>query len=254
MKLDAIRFCIGPWKGRYSSMWRVWSPPSSDDLYLGARCLLQNLKISLHKSGKFRAAYVEDYYETVISKGRSAEGDRAFMKWDKIAVPAGTIMQALDIHFPLDGLSVAEVHTPKKGKKQFVLTPDDAAVGDNDTVTVKVLFHTAHPESEHIVREFSKRSLLLVFWVELSNGEYVSFAFCYTKQLPISLQSEHAKGIGLRMRDHLRSIGESVGAKRTNLTMQLFQMGLPPAITNIGNLNFHWVAESQMRITSGDGR
>ena len=61
MKLDAIRFCIGPWNGRYSSVWRIWGNPGDDNVYLGVRALLRYLKVSLHESGKFRVAFVEKY-------------------------------------------------------------------------------------------------------------------------------------------------------------------------------------------------
>jgi hypothetical protein len=88
-KLDnnAFRFSVGPWDGRYSPVWRIWSNPSLDDIYLGARSLLRCLKISLHQSGKFRAAYVKNYYDNVNESKKNNNGiDRAIMKWEKLPV------------------------------------------------------------------------------------------------------------------------------------------------------------------------
>jgi hypothetical protein len=120
MTLDIVRFSIGPWKGRYSSMWRVWSDAHSGDVYLAVRTLVKYLKISLHKSGKFRAAFTDSYHQKMLAKEKSTEAaDRAFLKWGKKPVSEGEIMQALDIHFPLFALSLK--HAPKKEKgKEFI--------------------------------------------------------------------------------------------------------------------------------------
>ena len=105
MKLDAIRFSIGPWNGRYSSVWRVWS--RSDDVYLGVRTLLKYMKISLHQSGRFRVAFTESYNRKMVTDdGKSCTIDRAFLKWDKLPTSQKEIMQALDIHFALSALSL----------------------------------------------------------------------------------------------------------------------------------------------------
>lgn len=147
LDLDAIRFCIGPWKGRYSSVWRIWGEKDAD-VYMGVSALLGYLKISLHESGKFRVAFVGDYNQKLVDEGKAPDTDRAFLKWDKIEVEDGTIMQALDIHFPLTALSLEDRPETKKGKKLFCIQPEENSLGENDTVTVKVLFHNAHPESD----------------------------------------------------------------------------------------------------------
>ena len=82
MKLDAIRFSVGPWNERYSSVWRIWSNPGSDDVYLGVRALVQYLKISLHKSGKFRVAFTKSYKQIMNADGKGLYIDRANLKWD----------------------------------------------------------------------------------------------------------------------------------------------------------------------------
>lgn len=148
MKLDAIRFSIGPWDGRYSSVWRIWSNTGSDDVYLGVRTLLKYMKISLHQTGKFRVAFTNSYNQKMVEDGKRRETDRAFLKWDKIPVSEKDIMQALDIHFPLSALSLK--HKPKttSGKNLFLLQPDEKSLGSNDSVTVKVLFHRIHPNSD----------------------------------------------------------------------------------------------------------
>ena len=252
LKLDAIRFCIGPWKGRYSSIWRIWSNPGSDDIYLGVRCLLQSLKISLHQSGKFRAAFVESYHDRLVADGKDPSGDRAFMKWDKIAVTGGTIMQALDIHFPLSTLSLSEEPSPIKSKKQFILKPHEESLSVNDTVTVKILFHKAHPESDVIRRAFANRNIIPMFWLELANGEYVSFVSAYTKKLPIDFEKKEMQKFANQMGNYFKKNGDTVGAKISNLTMQMFRMNMPPEIYNIGNMSVHWKDENNIIISKDD--
>jgi hypothetical protein len=248
MARDAIRICIGPWKGRYSSMWRIWGSSNSDDIYLAVRSLAQSLKISLHQSGDFRAAFTEQYSTKITKEGKDRKFDRAFMKWTKIPVPEGTIMQALDIHFPLEALSLVTQPRPIKGRKQFILTPDEGSLRDNDSVTVKVLFHRAHPESEVIKRAFAKQAIMPMFWVELRNGEYVSFVSQYTKQLPFDLKAAEGQKIGHMMRDYFKRTGSAVGAKNSNLTMQFFRMGLPPSVLNLGNLSVQWEEEKKISV------
>lgn len=213
MELDALRLSIGPWTGRYSSVWRIWVNQSTGDVYMGVSALLNYLKISLHDSGKFRAAFVSSYNQLLVEEGKDAETDRAFLKWEKISVLDGTIMQALDIHFPLSALSLGHKPKTKKGKKLILIQPDEESLGENDTVTMKLLFHKSHPESIVFTRSLDKRNIIPVFNTELHNKEYLTIAFLYSKQLPIVISKREQKGYVAMMHDLFKKSEKRVGTK-----------------------------------------
>ena len=75
---QVFRFCIGPWNERYSSVWRIWSPPNKDDIYLSVRSLTNYLKVSLHETGKFRIGFTESYNQKLIETGKDQGINRAF--------------------------------------------------------------------------------------------------------------------------------------------------------------------------------
>ena len=252
MELDALRLSIGPWNGRYSSVWRIWVNQSTGDVYMGVSALLNYLKISLHDSGKFRAAFVSSYNQLLVEEGKDAETDRAFLKWEKISVLDGTIMQALDIHFPLSALSLGHKPKTKKGKKLILIQPDEESLGENDTVTMKLLFHKSHPESIVFTRSLDKRNIIPVFNTELHNKDYLTIAFLYSKQLPIVISKREQKGYVAMMHDLFKKSEKRVGDKIGGLTIQTFQMGRPPSILNIGGVSVCWDAEKNFSINIGN--
>jgi len=252
--VNVIRFCVGPWKNRYSSNWRIWSNPNDDNIYLGVSALLKYLKISLHETGKFRAAFVEDYNEKLISDGKDESIDRAFMKWDKAPLIENEIRQVLDIHFPIDALSADVKPQSKKGKPVYFMVPDPNSIGDNDTVTVKVLFHKTHPEHQAIAKAFNMKRTIPGFWIELNSGEFASIAFQYSKILPINISKEkEEQGYAKLALDMLKSSGKNVGDSLHNLTFQKIDMGMPPTITNVGHVSVRWVAEKSISISIAKG-
>ena len=250
MKLDTLRFSIGPWHGRYSSVWRVWS--EDGDVYLAVRALVRYMKISLHQSGRFRVAFTKEYNEKmVLENGKNSAIDRAFLKWQKIPISDSEIMQALDIHFPLSALSLR--HKPDT-TNLILLQPDQKSLGDNDSVTVKVLFHKLHPDSELLTAALKRRNLMPGFWLELSNGEYVTIAFQYSKQLPLSISEAEMQKYAAMFHERFTRSGKQVGDVVDDLTIQVFQMGRPPAIYNIGGVSVRWVAERHFSIDIGRDR
>ena len=251
MELDAIRFCIGPWNGRYSSMWRIWSNPGDDNVYLGVSALLQKLKFSLHETGKFRAAFVEGYNQELMAKGKNPEVDRAFLKWEKAAVTDRNIMQALDIHFPLPALSLNVEPAARKRKKQFFIQPEKDSLGKNDTITVKILFHRIHPYDVIFARSLKNKGLTPVFFAKLHNDEFVTVAFGYSKKLPFTISEEEKNKYGSMLGDVFGKAEKKVGDRINNLTLQIFQMGFPPSIYNFGNISAHWISQDNISINVG---
>lgn len=237
-KLDAFRFCIGPWKGRYSSVWRVWSPKRKDDIYLGAKSLLNKIKISLHESGQFHAAFVEDYYAEIVEDGKSGINDRFIVRWERPAIADGVILQVLDLHFPLPALSFDQEPVTDQSKVNFIFQPEDSSIGDNDSVTIRILFHSLNPESAPIRKALVGKGLLLLFYFQLRSGGYASFVSCYTKQLPKQIDKKLGQQVGRAMMSEFEKLGKGVGDKIEDLTLLQFKGGSPPSITSIGRSTF----------------
>lgn len=251
MKLDAIRFSIGPWNGRYSSVWRVWRNPNSDDVYLGVRSLLRYLKISLHKTGKFRAAFVDSYYRTLMEERNWANIDRAFLKWEKIKYSETAIMEALDLHFPLSALSLSRIPEVENTRTMFIIKPSEDFVGTNDTITVKLLYHKLHPDESIFISALNKKKLIPAYYASLSENEYLSVVFGASKILPISLSKEEQKLYAGMCRKIFDESGKNVGDRIDDLTIQVFQMRRPPTVINVGCVSVYWESAKNFCIDVG---
>src|SRR5688572_17554221 len=101
MAQDTFRFAVGEPDGARSVVWRVWTNPSRNDIYIAARHLGGVYKVSLHGSGKWRIAF-EGPRSPFIPEG----GDRATTKWNRpadlapgwtrgfsVAVPASEVVE-----------------------------------------------------------------------------------------------------------------------------------------------------------------
>jgi hypothetical protein len=74
------RFAVGTPDGAHSSVWRVWAYRS--DVYVAARSIVSEMRVSLHASGKWRAAFTEKHLkrpQPFIDPSR----DRAVDKWER---------------------------------------------------------------------------------------------------------------------------------------------------------------------------
>lgn len=162
MELDAIRFYVGPWDDRYSSVWRVWSNPGKHDLFLGVRSIAGVLKVSLHQSGIFKAAFTKEHHRQLIEEGERPEGeDKAFMRWERGPLVSNQIVQVLDVHFPLPLLSIDK--RPEQKKTTFEIRPHDGTIGENDTITVKVLCHDMMPDSQRLLSALNRLGVVPFF-------------------------------------------------------------------------------------------
>ena len=72
---NTLRFAVGTPDNILSWVWRMWT--NGDDVYLGARNALQVFKVSLHKSGIWRIAFVDDLERA------DKESDRVIVKWQR---------------------------------------------------------------------------------------------------------------------------------------------------------------------------
>jgi hypothetical protein len=73
LETNIIRFAVGSPKNIQSWVWRMWV--QGDDVYLGARDALQAFKVSLHKSGVWRIAFVKEL------EREDQVSDRVIIKW-----------------------------------------------------------------------------------------------------------------------------------------------------------------------------
>lgn len=72
---DTIRFAVGASENPQSWIWRLWV--HGDDVYLGSKNALQAFKVSLHKSGIWRIAFVKEL------KREDEDIDRVIVKWKR---------------------------------------------------------------------------------------------------------------------------------------------------------------------------
>ena len=74
-KKNVFRFAVGTPENPQSWIWRFWT--QGDEVYFGARDALNAFKVSLHKSGIWRIAFVEQ-----LSRS-DAIADRVILRWNK---------------------------------------------------------------------------------------------------------------------------------------------------------------------------
>src|SRR3989338_3591863 len=72
---NIIRFAVGTQDDPKSWVWRLWV--QGDEVYIGAKNSLQAFKVSLHKSGIWRIAFVKEL------KRSDDTADRVIVKWQK---------------------------------------------------------------------------------------------------------------------------------------------------------------------------
>lgn len=72
---DTIRFAVGTPDNPQSWIWRLWV--QGDEIYLGAKNALQAFKVSLHKSGIWRIAFVKEL------KREDEVTDRVIVRWKR---------------------------------------------------------------------------------------------------------------------------------------------------------------------------
>jgi hypothetical protein len=106
-KPDVVRFAVGNPDGPQSPVWRLWTSGKGSDVYLAARTIADQAKVSFHKSGKWRLAFTEKYASGPNSYVRPGE-DRATSKWHRPPEVAPDITRSFLIMVP-----ASEVTSPK---------------------------------------------------------------------------------------------------------------------------------------------
>jgi hypothetical protein len=98
---QVVRFAVVDDQGcPLSSIWRIWS--SGGETYIAVRSLANEFKTSLHKSGKYRHAFVN---QGASDRFRTPGVDRAVHKWERPAehVPGAALL--FQVVLPEPGLA-----------------------------------------------------------------------------------------------------------------------------------------------------
>jgi hypothetical protein len=160
-------------------------------------------------------------------------------------------MQALDIHFPLQSISTQQRPRTSKGRKLFLIEPDKKIIGENDTVKVKVLFHRLHQEHGVFLGALKNRNIMPAIWFELATMKFVTIAFQYSKQMPISIPKDDGNRFGAMCQEICKKSGRKVGDSVLGMELLMFRMGRLPLVYNIGGFSIYWKAEKHFSINTG---
>lgn len=160
-KNSAIRFAVGSPEGPRSAVWRLWS--SGEHVYISARLYGNTIKASLHKSGKWRWGFTEEYTareDSLLPVG----ADRALHKWQRPPELFPGITSAFEIIVPSTELAVPrhplseEAHRKYTGNVHWVSAPSSEmqtrfrilflAADSTTTVTNEVIWEHKLPSGE----------------------------------------------------------------------------------------------------------
>ena len=120
IRTEPVRFAVGNPDGLTSNSWRIWPSPKGD-LYVACRDNFQEVKVSLHTSGRWRVGFTTE----AVSKNPSlVEGgqDRAWDVWDRPEDLVPEVVRAFQLVFSSNQLVVGPEHRkPKKWKNTIYI-------------------------------------------------------------------------------------------------------------------------------------
>jgi hypothetical protein len=98
-KKSAIRFCVGE-PGNRSTVWRIWPSPPHNDVYLATRESAGLQKFSLHESGDYRLAWLDNSRRGTIHTSLASDDSRVLMRWERPARLPNGWLPAVSIFVP----------------------------------------------------------------------------------------------------------------------------------------------------------
>jgi hypothetical protein len=138
-RTGSIRFAVGAPDGLTSNSWKFWTERSGD-AYLACRDNFQNMKVSLHASGRWRMAYTAEAVAENPALVPAGE-NRAWEVWDEPPPVIPDVVVAFRLIFPTIELGV---RPDQRGTRQWRNTVFiGAAPIDSGKLTVVTLFVTA---------------------------------------------------------------------------------------------------------------
>lgn len=149
MSERTVRFAVGDPEGLSSNSWRVWV--NAGDVYIACRDNYQALKVSLHRSGRWRVGLTAVGAAETQDR-RPAGEDRAWEVWDRPSPDRGVII-AYQIEFLPSELAITPaVRESLNWKKvEFLTTP----VADLVAVATVSLHESGAPvlQLDHVERQ-----------------------------------------------------------------------------------------------------
>ncbi|ORW86900.1 hypothetical protein AWB92_24760 [Mycobacterium sp. IEC1808] len=113
-----VRVVVGE-PGKQSGTWRIWSPPTKFDVYVGVRAILGYQKWSLHETGDWRFQWINDEKAAEFGDG---SGNRVIDQWERPAEVGETGMtRGLAIRVRHQDL--VEVANPQKVPADAIWVP-----------------------------------------------------------------------------------------------------------------------------------
>jgi hypothetical protein len=118
----SIRWAVGSPDGPRSQSWLLKGSRSDDDVYLGPRWDIGVIKLSLHRSGRWRMAWTDEYADSV---GLPADTDRVLGRWEPPADIRPGWRHAVTVLVTRE--SMAQHTTPERrpGKVAFFSPPNE---------------------------------------------------------------------------------------------------------------------------------
>lgn len=123
MPEDEIRFGVGSADAVHSSTWKIWV--HNDEIYLAARHFGRFMKVSLHSTGDWRVAWIQ---ESQIEDRQLPPGSRVLCQWRRpneftpgwtqclhIMVPFCTVQHRFKLHDT--GTEIVWAAPPRPGEK-----------------------------------------------------------------------------------------------------------------------------------------
>ncbi len=172
-KDPVVRFAVGDPAGAQSSVWRLWTSGKHSDVYLAARTVAQDLKISLHESGNWRHAFTSEHLSGP-SPFISPDQDRAVSKWQRPPEMAPGVTRAFQILVPGSEVTVPKQLTggnPPGSQKATVWVPS----APSGSITYFTVLFTSQATTAATSSWPGRRSMGtgLVSRIGLPNGETV---------------------------------------------------------------------------------
>lgn len=116
----SIRWAVGSRTGARSQSWSLFGSANDDDVYLGPRSQTGSLKLSLHRSGRWRMAWTEEF---VKARGWPEGTNRVLGRWDPPDELRPGWRHAVTVLIPADSVVSDPMPEKKLGKVAFYPAP-----------------------------------------------------------------------------------------------------------------------------------
>jgi hypothetical protein len=161
---DGLRVIVGDEAGGpRSQLWRVWTGDRTSDVYVGARPIAGDIRVSLHESGRWRLAFTATHQkrpEALIGP----DEDRARSKWARPAEFAPGLTRAFAIEIPSTELRAPTRPDPLRKPALWIPAPPHGTQWEIDLFLTRGV-----PRDEWPGQRALKSDLL--YRQDLPNGE-----------------------------------------------------------------------------------